>query len=177
MAWQTEMTIIVRTLINDLDTVNPTYSDARIEQVITVAATYVQQEANLSKTYTVDVTNGSITNDPTTPSRDDAFVALTCLKAACIVDQSTFRTKAAIDGVRASLGSASIGVSSNLSGFKTILDQGPCAMYQQLLDEYNVSGEGLTSVIQAVLSPFTGNNFDPRWYNRAAAGNPRDIYG
>lgn len=177
MAWQTEMTIIVRTLINDLDLFSPTYSDARIEQVIVVAGTFVQQEANLKKTYDIDVSVPSITEDPTTPIRDDTFVTLTCLKAACIIDQSTYRTKAATDGIRASLGSASIGISSNLSGFKTILDQGPCAMYQQLLDEHNIGGDGAANVIQAVLSPFVGNNFDPRMYNRAPMGNPRDIYG
>lgn len=177
MSWQTEMTIIVRTLINDLDPVSPTYSDSRIEQVITVAGTFVQQEANLSNTYTINVSAPSIINDPTTPTRDDAFVALTCLKAACIIDQSTYRTKATTDGIRAALGSASIQVAGNLSGFKAILDQGPCAMYQQLLEDTNVGGEGAVNVIQAVLSPFVGNDFDPRMYNRSPMGNPRDIYG
>lgn len=176
MAWQNEMTIIVRTLINDLDP-SPTYSDARIEQVITVAATYVQQEANLTNTYSVDVSTSSFSPDPTTPNRDAAFIALTCLKAACIVDQSTYRTKAAVDGVRASLGSASLSVAGNLAGYKTILDQGPCAMYQQLVDDHNIGGEGAISVIQAVLSPFVGNNFDPRWYGRAPLGDAGDIYG
>jgi hypothetical protein len=177
MSWQTEMTIIVRTLINDLDPTSPTYSDARIEQVISVAGTFVQQEANLSKTYTIDVSVPSIIDDPTTPTRDESFVALTCLKAACIVDQSTYRTKAATDGIRAALGSASLQIAGNLAGFKAILDQGPCAMYQQLLNDHNIGGDGAVNVIQAVLSPFVGNNFDPRMYNRAAPGDSRDFYG
>ena len=176
MAWQTEMTIIVRTLINDLEVI-PTYSDARIEQVIAVAATYVQQEANLNTSYTIDVSTSSLSPDPTTPNRNENFIALTCLKAACIIDQSTYRTKAATDGIRASLGSASLQVAGNLSGFKAILDQGPCAMYQQLLDDNNIAGEGAVHVVQAVLSPFVGNNFDPRMYNRAAPGDSRDFYG
>ena len=101
--WQTEMTLIVRTLIGDLDIVSPTYSDARIQQVITVAGTLVQQDANLEKTYDINVTTLNISPDPTTPARDDWFVGLTCIRSACLLDQSTFRTKAATDGVRASL--------------------------------------------------------------------------
>lgn len=174
MPWQTEMTLIVRTLIGDLDTVSPTYSDARIEQVIAVAATYVQADANLENTYGIDVTAVSISPDPTTPTRDDWFVGLTCLKSACMLDQSTFRTKAAVDGVRASLGSASIGVSSNLSGFKTILDQGPCALYQTMLNDLNI---GSATAIRAILSPFVGNTFDPRNLGRGGYGNPSDFYG
>lgn len=174
MSWQTEMTLIVRTLISDLDLVSPTYSDQRIEQVITVAGTYVQSDANLSKTYQIDVTNLIITPDPTTPVRDDWFVGLTCLKSACILDQSTFRTKAAIDGVRTSLGSASIGITSNLSGFKTILDQGPCYLYQSMLNDLNI---GNAQAIQAILSPFVGNEFDPRMLGRTPGGSPSNFYG
>lgn len=177
MAWQTEMTIIVRTLINDLETI-PTYSDARIQQVIAVASTYVQQEASLSTSYTIDVSTPALSPDPTTPTnRNEIFIALTCLKASCIIDQSTYRTKAATDGIRASLGSASLQVAGNLAGFKAILDIGPCAMYQQLLNDNNIVGEGAVSVVQAILSPFVGNNFDPRMYNRAAPGDSRDFYG
>jgi hypothetical protein len=176
MAWQTEMTIIVRTLINDLEA-TPTYSDARIQQVIAVASTYVQQEASLSTSYTIDVSTPALSPDPTTPNRNEIFIALTCLKAACIIDQSTYRTKAVTDGIRASLGSASLQVAGNLAGFKAILDIGPCAMYQQLLNDNNIVGEGAVNVVKAVLSPFVGNNFDPRMYNRAAPGDSRDFYG
>ena len=175
MAWQTEMTLIVRTLISDLDPVSPTYSDARIEQVIAVAATYVKQDANLSQTYDINVTATTISPDPTLGVRDDWFVGLTCLKSACILDQSTFRTKAAVDGVRASLGSASIGISSNLSGFKTILDQGPCALYQQSLNDLNIGNA--SGVIQAILSPFVGNEYDPRMAPRGNYSNSQDFYG
>lgn len=175
MSWDVDMTLMVRTLISDLDPVSPTYTDARIQQVIVVAATYVQQEANLDKQYSINITIPSITDDPTiAPNKDEIFVGLTCLKSACILDQSTFRTKAAIDGVRASLGSASIGVSSNLSGFKTILDQGPCAMYHTLLNDWNI---GNATAVQAILSPFIGNTFDPRYLSRANYSNPDNLYG
>lgn len=175
MSWDVDMTLMVRTLISDLDPVAPTYTDARIQQVIVVAATYVQQEANLTNAYTINISVPSITNDPTiAPYKDEVFVGLTCLKSACLLDQSTFRTKAAIDGVRTSLGSASIAVSSNLSGFKAILDQGPCSMYAALLNDWNI---GNASAVQAILSPFIGNTFDPRYLSRSGYSNPDNLYG
>ena len=46
MSWQTELTTITRTLINDLNEPYE-YSDARIQQVLTVAGKYVQFDVNL----------------------------------------------------------------------------------------------------------------------------------
>lgn len=175
MSWDVDMTLMVRILISDLDPTTPTYSDSRIQQVIVVAGTYVQQEANLDKKYTINISSPSIVEDPTLdPNKDEIFVGLTCLKSACLLDQSTFRTKATIDGVRSSLGSASISVSSNLTGFKTILDQGPCSMYQSLLNDWNI---GNASAVRAVLSPFAGNTFTPSWYDRGSYSDPDSIYG
>lgn len=175
MAWETEMTLTVRILINDLED-SPTYSDSRIQQLITVAGTYVQQEANLTKTYNIVVADTTITPDPTTPTKDDIFVALTCLKSACLLDQSTLRTKAVNEGIRTSLGSASISVQGNLSGYKTIIEMGPCSAYRQLLDNWNI---GNATAVQAILSPFVGNAFDPRNFSRGYYGlGPQgtDIY-
>lgn len=173
MAWQTEMTLIVRTLISDLGD-SPTYSDSRIQQVITVAGTYVEQEANLTTEYNIDVAAVTITPDPTTPTKDTVFTGLTCLKAACFLDQSTFRTKAALEGIRTALGSANLSISGNLSGYKILLEQGPCAMYSSLLNDWNI---GNATAVQAILSPFVGNTFDPTMYNRSPYGDPSDFYG
>jgi hypothetical protein len=171
MYWDIEIPIIVRTLINDLES-TPTYSDERIKQLITVSAKYVVIDANLSISYNIDVVNETITPDPSDPeTRDTEFVGLIALKAACILDQSTFRTKAALEGIRTSLGSASLAINNNLGGYKTILDQGPCALYDQLVMDYNI---GNATAVRAVLSPFVGNNFDPRYLLR---GSFRGSYG
>jgi hypothetical protein len=175
MYWQIEIPIIVRTLINDMDC-EPTYSDSRIIQLATVAAQYVLSEVNLSASYTVDIINQNITPDPSAPnSRDTDFVGFIALKAACILDQSTFRTKAALEGIRTALGSANLSVSGNLAGYKTILDQGPCALYEQLTLDHNI---GNATAVSAVLSPFVGNNFDPRYLLRGSfrGNNSGDFY-
>jgi len=149
MSWQTEIPIIVRTLINDLSD-QPTYSDERILQVITVAAKYVQFDVVLEHQYLVDVTNPNISPDPTS-DRDEIFISLVSLKA---------RTKAANEGIRAALGPAQLSIAGSLAGWKTILEQGPCAAYDELVSHWDV---GQATTAKAILSPFVGNNFDPRY--------------
>ena len=158
--WILEMPLIVRTWINDLAD-NPTYSDDRLQQAIIVAGQYVTREINLDTEYKCDIINLSITPDPSLAStRDEAFITFTALKTACILDQSTFRTKAAAEGIRAGLGAANVSVAGNLKGYKDILDKGPCAMYEKLRIEYEIGNAH--NYIRAVLSPFVGNNFDPQ---------------
>ena len=158
MSWQIEIPIIVRTLVNDLGD-QPVYSDERIMQVVAVSAKYVQFDVVLDYKYEVDVTGPSISPDPT-DNKDEIFVSLVSLKAACIIDQSTFRSKAVTEGIRASLGPASLSVAGNLSGWKTILEKGPCATYEELTSHWDVKD---ARAIAAVLSPFVGNNFDPSY--------------
>ena len=161
MSWQIEIPIIVRTLIDDFGDI-PTYSDDRLIQIITVAAKYVQFDVVLDYQYTVDVANLSITPDPTN-NRDEIFISLVGLKAACIVDQSSLRTKAALEGIRASLGSANISIGNSLQGLITILEKGSCASYDELVSHWDVKN---ATAIAAVLSPFVGNKFNPRYVLR-----------
>lgn len=170
MSWQTELPIIVRTLVNDLGD-QPNYSDQRLLQVLSVAARYVQFDVVLDTKYEVDVSTSSISPDPTV-SNDEIFIALVSLKAACIVDQSTYRTKSAMEGIRASLGPASLSVAGQSSAWKTILDQGPCAAYDELTSHWDVAQ---ATAIRSILSPFVGNKFDPR-YLQSNVYRSRDFY-
>lgn len=156
MSWQIEIPIIVRTLINDVSE-QPEYSDERILQVISVAAKYVQFDVSLDHSYSVDVSTSSITPDPT-EDRDEIFISLVSLKAACIIDQSTLRTKAAMEGIRAALGPANLSVAGSLAGFNLILDKGPCAAYDELVSHWDVRE---ATAVRAILSPFIGNRFQP----------------
>jgi hypothetical protein len=158
MSWQIELPIIVRTLINDLSD-QPVYSDERIIQVVTVAAKYVQFDVVLDHQYQVDVANPSISPDPTL-DRDEIFISLVSLKSACIIDQSTLRTRAATEGIRASLGPASLSVGGSLEGLKMILEKGPCALYDELTSHWDVRD---AAAVAAVLGPFVGNKFNPRY--------------
>lgn len=170
MSWKKEIPIIVRTLINDLSD-TPTYSDERLLQVIVVAAKYVQFDVVLDHTYTVNVNNPTITPDPT-EDNDSIFISLVSLKAACIVDQSVLRTRAATEGIRAALGPASLNVSGSLVGLKLIIEEGPCGAYDELVFHWDVKE---ATAIRAVLSPFVGNKFDPNAI-RYSSDRSRDFY-
>lgn len=171
MSWQTEIPIIVRTLINDWED-QPVYSDERLLQVISVAAKYVQFDIVLDNTYTVDVSNPTITPDPT-ENQDEIFIALVSLKAACIIDQSTYRTKAAMEGIRAALGPAQLWVAGQSTAWRAILETGPCATYDELTSHWDVQN---ATAIRGILSPFVGNNFDPRGMNTENYARFRDFY-
>jgi hypothetical protein len=158
MSWKKEIPIIVRTLINDLSEDTPTYSDERILQVVAVAAKYVQFDVVLDNKYTINVANPTISPDPTI-NDDSIFISLISLKTACIIDQSVLRTKAAMEGIRAALGPAQLSVAGSLAGIKMIIEQGPCAAYEELVSHWDVKE---ATAIRAVLSPFVGNKFDPR---------------
>lgn len=171
MSWQIEIPIIVRSLINDLSD-TPTYSDERIQQLIVVAAQYVVREISLSTEYSINIVTPDIIPDPTLlENKDQDFIGFVSLKSACILDQSSLRTRAAMEGVRAALGPASIAVGTSNS-YSTILSQGPCSAYDKLRIEHQL---GNSSLLRAVLSPFVGNNFDPTNLNYQGDYR-RDIY-
>lgn len=172
MSWQSEITTIVRILINDY-VVPYTYSDARLEQTILVAAQYVQFDVNLDNQYTIDIVGGTLSPDPTTlTEKDSIFINLTGLKTACIVDQSTYRTKAALEGIRAALGPASLSVGGAAGAFKTMLQLGPCATYDELTAHWDVAN---ANAVRAIFSPFVGNNFDPQNLNTSVSDHSRVI--
>lgn len=171
MSWQIEIPIIVRTLINDLDEGNQKYSDERMLQAIVVAAKYVQFDINLETKYTLDIANPNITPDPTS-ANDDIFISLVALKSACIFDQSSLRTKAALEGIRAALGPASLNIGGSLAGLKLIIESGPCAAYDELTSHWDVKE---ATAIRAVLSPFVGNKFDSR-YLQSSTDRSRYFY-
>jgi hypothetical protein len=163
MSWKKEILITVRTFINDLGP-NYTFSDSRLLQTIVVGAQYVQFDVNLDNKYTINIVTPNITPDPTLlDPKDDIFSSLVALKAACIIDQSSFRTKAVVEGIRAALGPASLSISNNnLSGLKVILEKGPCALYETLTNNWDISN---ATAVRAIFSPFVGNNFDPQNLN------------
>lgn len=171
MAWYQEIPIIVRTLINDLSD-TPSYTDERLLQVISVAAKYVQFDINLEQNYSINVVSPDISPDPT-DADDSIFISLVSLKAACIIDQSTLRTKAAMEGIRASLGPANLSVAGSLTGIKMLLDTGPCATYEELTSHWDVKE---ATAIRAVLSPFVGNRFDPSIINSYQNPRGRSFY-
>lgn len=161
MSWQDECIPMLRVIISDIDCDSQTYSDNRLEEILVVAARYVDQELTLPTVYTITVSDRTISPDPTDSVSNDntVLINMTVLKAACLTDWSTFRTKALLAGVEARCGPAVIRTLKHLDGFKELLTDGPCAAYEKLKNDHNF---GNTNVIMAILSPFVSNTFDPQ---------------
>jgi hypothetical protein len=158
MTWPDVTITMLRILISDIDDTNYDYSDDRLQQTLVVAAQLVNQEIDFDTSYTINVPLVTISPDPTV-APDDAFINFIVLKAACFIDQSTFRTKAAIAGLKARCGPTQLETMEHLKGFKELLTSGPCAAYTTLKSEWTF---GNAQVVKAILSPFVSNNFDPR---------------
>lgn len=170
MAWQDEAIPMLRVLINDLAE-TPTYSDGRLKQALIVAAHLFPQDVSYSNSYTVSISSCSITPDPTAAS-DTTYINFIVMKAACVMDVSTFRTEALRAGVKARCGPAVLETVDRLPGFKDLLTMGPCAAYEAMKDDYNF---GSGNICKAILSPFIGNNFTPQslsYINQYYGGRP-----
>jgi len=161
MAWDTVLVNMLRIIIDDFDEGSPTYSDDRLQQILVVAAQYVNQEISFDTSYTVNINSPNISPDPTSSSsRDDAFANFVVLKAACIINQSALRAAAISSGVKAKCGPVEIQTAANSSaGYELLIREGPCKTYNTLKWEYEV---GNANGIHAIFSPFVSNSFDPR---------------
>lgn len=168
MAWQTEMVRYLRYCVFDLDPNSPTYSDQRLQELLVWSAQLVEQELDFSQQFVADQDGLTITPDPTDrvgppPTRDDSFVNLVVMKAACVVDRGEVR--AAIgQAIRVRDGTSSIDLRGVMEGkLKLLLKGGWCAAFddakvQYLLNKSHIAGA-------AIMSPF-----------RVWAGDGRSIW-
>lgn len=128
MTWQTEMTPILRYLINDLDSSNYTYADSRLQQSLLIGAQLVSTEITFNKTYEINVAASSLSPDPTDTPRDDAFINLVCFKSAVIIYGGELRLA----------GGKSLKVVDGPSQIDTSAMYGNYSkLYQQAIDDYN----------------------------------------
>lgn len=94
MSWQGQMSTVLRYLIDDVDSASYKFSDDRIETTLIVAAQLVTLEVDLGNAYTINVEACSLSPDPTdADTKDNAFINLVCLKAACVVIGSQVRSE------------------------------------------------------------------------------------
>jgi hypothetical protein len=150
MSWRSEITTIVRYLIDDLNSASYKYSDERIETSILVSAQLILIETPFDTEYAIDIANGLLSPDPTAP-RDDAFISLTALKSACIIVGSEIKTESA-NSISIKDGPSAIdlrGVASTL----VILYKDLCEKYDRILKEYKENK--VVTAGQAILGPYS----------------------
>ena len=80
------MSTVVRHLINDVDPTNYTFTTNRIETTILVAAQLIIMNVDFNNEYEINVEASTLSPDPSdSETKDNPFIALTCLRAACII--------------------------------------------------------------------------------------------
>jgi hypothetical protein len=149
------MSTIVRHLINDVDPSNYSFSDQRIETTILVAAQLMLMSVDFNNVYTVNVETCTLNPDPTdAETKDDPFITLSCLRAACIIIGSEIRSESG-NAISIKDGPSAIdltGVTQTL----TILYKDICDKYEQLLLNYK-AGNAISG--QAILGPYSPGSY------------------
>jgi hypothetical protein len=161
------MSTILRYIINDVDSSKYTYSDHRIETTLLVASQLVTLEVDLLNDYTINVETCTLTPDPTeTGTRDDGFINLVCLKAACVMVGSEIRSEAS-NSISIKDGPSSIdlrGVTSTLA----VLYKDLSEKYERTLLNYK-TGNSVGG--QAILGPYSpGSDYIARNQGHRAGG-------
>jgi hypothetical protein len=171
MAWENELTIIVRHVIGDLDSDSYTFSDARIEECILVAAQLIHNEMDFVIDYSIEVDNGTLTPDPTqtavgTSNKDDDFIALCCLRTGLLLNNSLLRTYA-LKAISIRDGASSLDMKGVTAGLKMVNDD-LTRKYEAVKLDYQTSKLGLGKSILGPYSP--GSDTANRGYVDYRAG-------
>jgi len=150
MAWQNEMTVIVRHLVNDLDSSSYEYNDDRVEESILVAAQLSSLEIDFESVYTVDVDSLSLSPDPTdSTNKDDSFINLVCLKTAQMLIGSELKTHS-LNAISLRDGPSALDLRGIVSGLKILFDD-INRRFEEAKTQYKLDGV----VGQAILGPYS----------------------
>jgi len=151
MSWQGQMTTVVRHMINDLDSDSYTYTNTRLEKAILVSVQLTLMNVDFVNTYLVNTEACTLSPDPTeTATLDNAFIALICLRTACLILGGEIRSESG-NAISIKDGPSAIdlkGVTQTL----TMLYKDLCQKYETLLLEYR-AGNSVAGV--AILGPYS----------------------
>ena len=144
------MSTIVRHLVDDLDSTKYKYTPHRLETALLVAAQLMIMNVDFNNIYSINVENCTLSPDPTdSTTKDDPFIALVCLRTACIILGSEIRSESG-NAISIKDGPSAIdlrGVTQTLA----ILYKDLCEKYEHLLLEYRA---GNSVAGQAILGPY-----------------------
>lgn len=151
MAWETTLVLIVRHLINDID--STAYSDDRVKTSIVISATLLSFDVDFDKKYTIDIDAATISPDPFTSFQDTAFINLTALRTAYLILGSEAKLASKL-GLRITDGPTTVDLSGRLSSALRLLD-GAKSAYEKAKIEYLVgNARAGSSVSTPITVPF-----------------------
>lgn len=162
MAWEGQMTTMLRYLINDVDPADYKFSNRRLETTLLVAAQLIAPTMDFANTYNINVESCQLDPDPTdSDTKDYDFVLLAVLKAACIIVGSEVRSEST-NAISIKDGPSAIdlrGVANTL----IILYKDLCEKYEQAVIDYQ-AGSSLAGT--SILGPYSpGSDFVSRTHS------------
>ena len=149
MPWQNEMKVIVRHLVNDLDSSDYTFTDSRLEDEVLVSSQLASLEIEFVNTYAIDVDSVSLSPDPTSGNKDDSFINLVCLKTAQMLLGSELKTHS-LNAISLKDGPSALDLRGIVSGLKILFDD-INKKYEEATTQYKLNGV----VGQAILGPYS----------------------
>ena len=156
MSWDTDLVLMTRVLINDLNAPQK-FTDDYLKRVLVCAGVLVNQDIELSTEYSFDITNLTITPDPVAAG-DATLQALLPLKSACITNQGQY-IGAIGQAIKVRDGDSAIDTSVGFKGFQDILKLGACASYDKLKWQIQASAGSAGGVVLGPYRPPGGRNF------------------
>ena len=144
------MVVIVRHLVNDLNSSDYTFTDDRLEESVLVAAQLASLEIDFENTYSIDVDSVTLTPDPTASgNKDDSFINLVCLKTARLLLGSELKTHS-LNAISLRDGPSSLDLRGIVAGL-TILFEDIAKRYEDAVLQYKLNGV----VGEAILGPYS----------------------
>lgn len=165
-SWSGDGVFMLRQIINDADSGSYTYSNSRLQSLMLVAARHVIQDMPLFGSLNIDVMANTLSPDPfASGTKNDDLSNFIVLKAACLADQATYRTRSQKAGKTWKDAQSSLSYGGDyIKSWQVILETGPCKLYDELKFEYQL---GNATAIKGIFGPFSGPNVN--------SGPPTDL--
>ena len=161
MAWKTEMTTLLRYVINDNDSPQE-FSDDRIHSLIVSSAQLTLGVLDFPKNYVIDIPATGITPDPTEGVRDNGFINLVILKSACLLATGDFRSSSN-KGIIIKDGPSTIDGRTLVQSKKELMDSS-CAQYAAAELQFRL---GNSSAGEAIVGPHRADAISGGHSNRS----------
>jgi len=143
--WKTEMTTLLRYVINDADETAREFTDERLCSLLVSSAHLTLGVVDFPANYTVDIPNSGISP---TPTNDKSFVNLVVLKAACLLAKGEYRSSTN-HAIVVRDGPSTVDPRGMVAAKKEMMDMA-CANYEQAELEYRL---GNSNVGEAIIGP------------------------
>jgi|TARA_Y100001937_G_scaffold100920_1_gene138323 hypothetical protein len=147
MAWQTEMTTLLRYVINDTDATSYEFTDSRLQTLIVSSAQMTLGVVDFPRDYNIDIPSTGIAPDPTS-TQDNGFINLVVLKAACMLADGEYRT-ASNKGIVIKDGPSAVDARALIAS-KQQIAKDACAKYEKAELEFRL---GNSKAGEAIIGP------------------------